>query len=298
MSAPTGRPGEGDTLPAGIPQADTLPAGIPQADTLHILHVDMDCFFASVEALDDATLAGRPLVVGGVGERGVVCSASYEARAFGVRSAMPTAVARRLCPQAVYLPPRHDRYQEVSRSLHALFADVTPLVEGLGLDEAFLDVHGSHRVLGSSEEIAVTLRRRVLAELGLPCSVGVARTKLLAKLASKAAKPSVRASAIVTADVRTARPGSSASSVGVRVEQPSSGAARSGTALPGAGSATVAQGVVVIRPECALAFLHGHPVRALPGVGPRTEQRLGRFGVTSVGDLAAVPRDSLERLLG
>jgi DNA polymerase-4 len=154
-----------------------------------ILHLDLDAFYASVEQLDDASLAGKPVVVGGTGNRGVVSTASYEARAFGVRSAMPTWRARRACPHAVFLAPRPDRYAERSRDVMAILRSTTPLVEQLSIDEAFLDVGGVLRRYGGAREVAATLRRCIREETGLTASVGVATTKFLAKLASGLCKP-------------------------------------------------------------------------------------------------------------
>jgi DNA polymerase-4 len=154
-----------------------------------ILHVDLDAFFASVEQLLDPKLRGRPVIVGGTGNRGVVSAASYEARVYGVHSAMPMARARRACPDGVFLPPRFHEYTRKSREVMEVLGSVTPLVEQLSVDEAFLDVSGGQRSLGSGREIAALVRRRVRAETGLVASVGVATTKFLAKVASDCSKP-------------------------------------------------------------------------------------------------------------
>jgi DNA polymerase IV len=222
-----------------------------------VLHVDLDAFFAAVEVLDDPSLRGKAVIVGGAGARGVVAACTYEARRYGVRSAMPSLRARSLCPHAVFLPGRYARYEEMSRRFHGVLAGFTPLVEGIALDEAFLDVAGAQRLFGPAPAIAGRIRAAIANELGLQASVGVASTKFVAKLASEAAKP------------RASRQG----------------------VTPGAG-------VVVVESGEELRFLHPLPVAALWGVGPATLARLERFGVATIGQLAAIPVDTLVATLG
>ena len=150
-----------------------------------ILHADLDAFYASVEQRDDPALRGRPVIVGG----GVVLAASYEAKARGVQTAMGGRRARQLCPDAVVVSPRFSAYVEASKAVYEVFDDTSPAVEGLSIDEAFIDVRGMERIAGTPRDIAVRLRRRVRDEVGLPITVGVARTKFLAKVASGVAKP-------------------------------------------------------------------------------------------------------------
>ncbi|MBU6268488.1 MAG: DNA polymerase IV [Sphingomonadales bacterium] len=154
-----------------------------------IIHIDMDAFFASVEQRDDPGLRGLPVAVGGAKGRGVVAAASYEARTFGVRSAMPSATALRLCPDLVFRPPRFEVYKAVSRQIRAIFAEFTPLIEPLSLDEAYLDVTADLRGVGSATRIAELIRARIRAETGLTASAGVSYNKFLAKLASDQNKP-------------------------------------------------------------------------------------------------------------
>ena len=157
--------------------------------TRAILHVDMDAFFASVEQFDRPELQGKPVLVGGDGPRGVVAAASYEARAYGCHSAQPMVIALRDCPDAVVMPPRGRRYREVSEQVFAVLESFTPLVQPLSIDEAFLDVTGSRRLYGSPRQIAASIRQRIVEQVGVTASVGVAPNKFLAKLASDMNKP-------------------------------------------------------------------------------------------------------------
>jgi DNA polymerase-4 len=212
-----------------------------------IMHVDMDAFFVSVELRDRPDLRGRPVIVGFPAERSVVLSASYEARRFGVKSAMPMAVAQRLCPQAIIIEPRHKLYYEVSGQLMAIFESITELVEPLSVDEAFLDVGGAIRRLGAPLDIGQLIRRRVASELGITASVGIAASKFVAKIASTRCKP---------------------------------------------------DGLLLIRPEQTVPYLHSLPVNALWGVGGKTAEVLARMGIRTVADVAATPASSLRKVLG
>lgn len=213
-----------------------------------IIHADLDAFYASVEVLDDPSLRGRPVIVGGrPDERGVVSAASYEARRYGVQSAMPLRTAARRCPHGVFLPGRPDRYRELSERVMAIFASYTPLVEPISLDEAFLDVSGSAAVFGDGETIARQIKRRVLDEVGLVVSVGVATNKLCAKVASDLRKPDA---------------------------------------------------LVIVPPGEEAAFLAPLPIRRLWGVGPQAQAALADYGVTTIGQLAALSPGTLNRRFG
>jgi DNA polymerase-4 len=211
------------------------------------LHVDMDAFYASVEQRDDPSLRGRPVAVGGQGQRGVVAAASYEARRSGVVSAMPMVRARRLCPDLVVVPPDFDRYRAVSDRVREVLTSFTPLVEFLALDEAFLDVGGGVRLFGRPVEVATRVRAGVRERTGLACSVGVAPNKFLAKLCSGKAKP---------------------------------------------------DGLLHLPAGEVGAFLRPLPVDELWGAGPKTVERLHRYGFRTVGQMADTDAVTLERILG
>lgn len=181
-----------------------------------ILHVDMDAFYAAVAVLDDPSLAGKPIIIGAPDARSVVSSASYEARRYGVRAAMPVGQALRLCPNAIIVSPRFDRFVAVSRQVMEVFREITPFVEPLSIDEAFLDVSGARRMWGSPGEVARLVRARVLERTGLTCSVGVAATKHVAKMASTLSKPNglLIVAAADTADFLAPRPVSAMWGVG------------------------------------------------------------------------------------
>jgi len=162
---------------------------VSEGPAKQILHIDMDAFFASVEQRDNPELRGKPIAVGGSRERGVVAAASYEARKFGVRSAMPSVTARRKCADLIFVKPRFDIYKAISAQIRAIFADYTPIVEPLSLDEAYLDVTDNLQGIGSATEIAEQIRTKIRAETGLTASAGVSYNKFLAKLASDHCKP-------------------------------------------------------------------------------------------------------------
>ncbi|HZS13581.1 MAG TPA: DNA polymerase IV [Candidatus Dormibacteraeota bacterium] len=220
-----------------------------------IIHLDLDAFYASVEQLRRPELRGRPVIVGGVHDangrvittRGVVSAASYEARRFGVHSAMPLATAMRLCPQAAVVPVDFTAYREKSAQIFAIARAVTPLVEPLSLDEAYLDVTGSRLRFGEPQDIAARLRDEILATTELHASFGVATSKVVAKVASDLRKP---------------------------------------------------RGFVVVPPGEEAAFLAPLPVRRLPGLGPAAERALEGLGITTLGQLAALPREVVQRRLG
>jgi DNA polymerase-4 len=211
-----------------------------------IIHCDMDAFYASVAELDDPSLRGKAVVVG-AGIRGVVLSANYAARKYGIRAAMPVGRAKRMAPNAIFVSPDHHRYSEISSKVMDIFASFTPYVEPLSLDEAFLDITGAQRLLGNPREIGQAIRKRVHDECGITCSVGIAPNKFIAKLASGHCKPN---------------------------------------------------GLLEIKEDRIITFLHPLPVSDLWGVGPKTAEHLERLGLKSVRDIAHTPLDTLKRALG
>jgi DNA polymerase-4 len=212
-----------------------------------VAHADMDAFYAAIEQLDNPKLRGRPILVGPDSDRGVVLTASYEARPFGVGSAMPMARARRMCPDAVIVPPRFERYRDVSATIMRVFADFSPDVEALSLDEAFLDMTGSERIFGPPRVIGDKLKAAVREATGLTVSVGLSGTKYVAKVASGHQKP---------------------------------------------------DGLTLVPPDTAKQWLAPLPVSRLWGVGVKTEPRLHRLGLRTIGDVAAADPNWLERELG
>jgi DNA polymerase-4 len=212
-----------------------------------IVHVDMDAFYASVEQRDRPELRGRPVIVAWRGKRSVVCAASYEARRFGVRSAMAASYAERLCPEGVFIAPDFTRYRAVSRAVREIFLRHTDLVEPLSLDEAYLDVTENKTGLPTATKVAVAIRAQIREELNLTASAGVAPNKFLAKIASDWRKPN---------------------------------------------------GLFVIQPAEAEAFLTPLPVGRIPGVGKVTEERLAKIGLRTVGDVRARAQDELQHLFG
>ncbi|MFC0580818.1 DNA polymerase IV [Micrococcoides hystricis] len=213
----------------------------------HILHVDMDAFFVSVELLDRPDLLGREVIVAHESGRGVVTSASYEARKYGVRSAMPVQQALQRCPHAVIIPPSRDKYTFYSAQLMQVLGEFSPTVEPLSIDEAFVDLSGAFRLLGDAETIGHKIRSEIRQRLKLPATIGIADRKFIAKIASTAAKP---------------------------------------------------DGLLVIRPDERLTFLHSLPVSALWGVGAKTQEVLDRYGIHTVAELASIPQQKLVRMFG
>lgn len=207
-----------------------------------IIHVDMDAFFASVEQRDNPQLRGRPVAVGGSSARGVVAAASYEARKFGVRSAIPSVRAARLCPDLIFVKPRFDAYRAVSEHIREIFARHTDMIEPLSLDEAYLDVTANKQKIASARQIAEMIRADIRRETGLTASAGVSYNKFIAKLASDQNKP---------------------------------------------------DGLCVIRPDHGEAFVRTLPIRRFHGVGPRTAQKMARFGIETGADLADRSREWL-----
>lgn len=212
-----------------------------------IFHADLDAFFVAVERVLDPSLIGKPVIVGGLGNRGVVSTASYEARKFGVHSAQPMAIARRRCPQAIYLPGNREKYSEFSRRFFDILDQYSPAVAGVSIDEAYLDMTGSDRLFGPPVQVAEDIRRRTREETGITVSIGIGPNRLVAKMASEEAKP---------------------------------------------------DGVFEVNLAEVEAFMASKPVRALPGIGPKSAEALATLHIETLGQLAAHPTGPIRRALG
>jgi len=213
-----------------------------------IFHIDLDAFFVSVEQVLNPKLKGKPVIVGGDPEsRGVVASASYEARPFGIHAGMPSSKARRLCPQAIFMRAHFSLYKDTSAKFMEILGDFSPYIEPLGLDEAYLDVTGCEEPYGSHRQLALAMKERIHKELKITASVGIATCKVVAKIASDLCKP---------------------------------------------------DGLLEIAPGEEQAFLNPLPVARLPGVGKKTEQALKEMGITTIGELASLPSDTIKRQFG
>ncbi len=233
--------------PVPLP-ADSSASSTSSTSSASILHVDMDAFFVSVEELYDPSLKGKAVIVGGrPDQRGVVSAASYEARKFGVHSAMPLRTAGRLCPHGIFLPGNHERYSEWSEKIYRMLQSYSPIVEMTSIDEGYLDLTGTERLHGPALFAAHRLRQEIWTKTQLPCSMGLATTRLVAKVASDAAKP---------------------------------------------------RGLLWVPAGAEAAFLAPLGVRKIPGIGPVTERALNQLGITTVGQLAAIPGERLEEVFG
>ena len=212
-----------------------------------ILHIDMDAFYASVEQLDHPELKGKPVIVGGRSNRGVVSAASYEARKFGIRSAMPIFEAKRRCPQGAFLPVRMGRYKAVSAEIMAILETFSPLVEQVSIDEAYMDISGAHRLYGPPGALALRIKDEIRGKTALTCSIGIAPNRFLAKIASDRNKP---------------------------------------------------DGLTIIEPKDVQAVIDKLPIQEVPGVGRKTARSLKRLGISTLGDMSALPEAILSKAVG
>lgn len=212
-----------------------------------VFHADLDAFFVAVERVLDPSLIGKPVIIGGLGNRGVVATASYEARKFGVHSAQPMAIARRRCPQAIYLRGNRDKYSEFSKRFFEILEQFTPVVAAVSIDEAYLDMTGSDRLFGPPKVVAEEIRKRTQENVGIAVSIGIGPNKLVAKMASEEAKP---------------------------------------------------DGVFEVLPGDVESFMASKPVRALPGIGPKSAEALATLNIETLGQLSAHPTGPIRRALG